>query len=144
MRLRRTAITLAIALTTSFCATAVATAAPAAPCRSGVAACVDLRSQQAWLLKDGLNYGPVPIKAGAARTPTLVGNFKVQWKDKYHRSSEFHNAPMYYAVFFEPGGIAFHEGSLKIPSAGCVHLSHNDAVKFYDTLQVGDPVEVVD
>jgi hypothetical protein len=47
-----------------------------------------------------------------------------------------------FAVFFAEGGIAFHEGSLDRPSAGCVRLGHADAVEFYNVLQLDDRVQV--
>ena len=49
---------------------------------------------------------------------------------------------MPYSVFFN-SGIAFHEGSLSVPSHGCVHLSQEAARTYYNTLQPGDVVEVV-
>ena len=68
--------------------------------------------------------------------------FHVTWKDLHHRSSEFHNAPMPYSVFFN-GGDAFHEGSVTVRSNGCVHLTQPAAQTFYNTLHVGDEVQVV-
>jgi lipoprotein-anchoring transpeptidase ErfK/SrfK len=65
----------------------------------------------------------------------------VEWKNRDHVSGES-GAPMPYAVFFAPGGIAFHEGSLQTNSAGCVRLAHREAVAFFDYLQVGDEVQV--
>ena len=50
--------------------------------------------------------------------------------------------PMPFAVFFAPGGIAFHEGDVNSPSAGCVRLDRANAERWYATLQVGDRVEV--
>jgi lipoprotein-anchoring transpeptidase ErfK/SrfK len=52
------------------------------------------------------------------------------------------HAPMPFSVFFADGGVAFHEGSLQTSSYGCVHLAHDDAVAFFNTLQVGDEVQV--
>nr|WP_264197769.1 L,D-transpeptidase [Pseudonocardia sp. ICBG601] len=67
---------------------------------------------------------------------------KAQWKNKDHRSREFNNAPMPFAVFFAPGGIAFHEGNTETESAGCVRLSRENAERWFNSLQVGDRVEV--
>ena len=50
---------------------------------------------------------------------------------------------MPYSVFFTTTGVAFHQGSLKVKSHGCVHLSHAAAVMFYNSLHPGDVVEVV-
>ena len=113
------------------------------PCTASAVACVDLASNKAWLIADGeIARGPVSMSHGGQGKETPKGTFQVQWKDKDHKSAEFNNAPMPYSVFFAPGGIAFHEGNPSNPSAGCVHLAHDDAVAFYDFLAVGDEVQV--
>jgi hypothetical protein len=120
-----------------------AAATKGAPCSVSARACVDLSTQQAWLMSSGsVSYGPVPVATGKASAPTDPGTFQVFWKDLHHRSSEFHNAPMPYSVFFN-GGDAFHEDSVKVPSNGCVHLTLSAAQTFYNTLHVGDVVQVV-
>lgn len=117
--------------------------AATAPCSAAARACVDLGTQQAWLMRNGaVVYGPVPVRSGKASAPTDPGTFHVTFKDRHHRSHEFHNAPMPYSVFFH-GGDAFHAGSLSVPSNGCVHLSWSAARTFYDDLNVGDVVQVV-
>lgn len=115
------------------------------PCTASAQACVELATDQAWLLDQGkVIRGPVPIKPGAPDEPTPTGTFTVQWKDEHHISDMPNHAPMPYSVFFAPGGVAFHEGSLQDYSAGCVHLAHDDAVAFYDTLPIGAQVQVHD
>ncbi|MDN5749577.1 MAG: L,D-transpeptidase [Pseudonocardia sp.] len=113
------------------------------PCTATAMACVDLVGLRAWLLQGGrVVRGPVPISIGGdgdASTPP--GRFRVEWKNKDHVSGES-GAPMPYAVFFAPGGIAFHEGNLQTTSAGCVRLAHDEAVAFFDYLRVGDEVQV--
>jgi lipoprotein-anchoring transpeptidase ErfK/SrfK len=124
-------------------AVAAAVQSAATPCGSAAAACISLSSQQAWLMNGGqVAYGPTPITSGKPGQNTPVGVFRVLWKDKNHRSSMFHNAPMPYSVFFTNTGVAFHEGSLRAPSAGCVHLSHNAAATFFNRLSVGQVVQV--
>ena len=113
------------------------------PCAAGVDACVDLSSKQTWLIKDGaVVYGPAPITSGRPGYRTPPGTFKVGWKDIDHKSAEFDDAPMPYSVFFN-GGIAFHQGSLSVPSHGCIHLSRSAAETYYNSLSVGDTVQVV-
>jgi lipoprotein-anchoring transpeptidase ErfK/SrfK len=120
-----------------------AAASSSAPCGVSARACVDLSSQQAWLMNDGtVSYGPVPVATGKASAPTAPGTFRVLWKDLHHRSSLFNNAPMPYSVFFH-GGDAFHQDSVTVRSHGCVHLTKQAAQTFYNTLQVGDVVQVV-
>jgi hypothetical protein len=123
-------------------APAQADAAQATPCAAAARACVDLATQQAWLMTNGVvDYGPVTVRTGRSSAPTDPGTFRVTFKDLHHVSSIFHVA-MPYSVFFN-GGDAFHEGSLAVSSHGCVHLSRTSAVTFFDTLHVGDEVQVV-
>ena len=49
---------------------------------------------------------------------------------------------MPYSVFFAPGGIAFYEGRQDTPSSGSVKLVREDAAAFFDTLQVGNEVQI--
>lgn len=124
--------------------TAQATGGSPSPCRASAKACVSLSTKQAWLQNNGTtSYGPVPITSGKPGSETPTGVFRVQWKDADHRSSEFNNAPMPNSVFFTYTGVAFHEGSLRAQSNGCVHLSTTAAKRFFDTLNPGDEVQVV-
>jgi hypothetical protein len=112
------------------------------PCDAGVDACVDLSANQSWLLKDGaVIMGPVPITHGRSGHRTPPGTFQVSFKNKDHVSS-IYDAPMPYSVFFN-GGIAFHEGSLSELSHGCIHLSPKAAKSYFNSLAVGDTVQVV-
>lgn len=125
------------------------------PCTAAASACVDVRKKQAWLIKDGKVFrGPVPIATGGKGEDTPTGNvFRVYRKDKDHKSTEAliksgpnkgQPAPMPYSVFFEDGGIAFHSGSPSVASAGCVHLNLADAIAFFNFLQIGNHVQVMD
>jgi hypothetical protein len=112
------------------------------PCDAQAKACLELHSNQAWLMDNGsVTRGPVAVAVGRPGHVTPTGTFRVQYKDIDHYSKEY-NAPMPYSVFFTTTGIAFHEGSLSVQSHGCVHLSHANAVAFYQALQPGDVVEV--
>ncbi|MFI0469051.1 L,D-transpeptidase [Saccharopolyspora sp. 5N102] len=129
---------------TSGVATAQAAGGSPSPCRASAKACVSLSTNQAWLQKDGsTSYGPVPITSGKPGSETPTGIHRVQWKDADHRSREFNNAPMPNSVFFTKAGVAFHEGSLRAKSNGCVHLSTTAAKRFFDYLNPGDEVQVV-
>ncbi|WP_290062947.1 L,D-transpeptidase, partial [Amycolatopsis solani] len=121
---------------------------PGVPCAaaaaaSGTAACVDLSAHQAWLLQGGkVVYGPVKMLPGRKGYATPTGTFHVLSKEKMHLSKEFDNAEMPNSVFFYPGD-AFHTGSLSVYSHGCIHLSPAASLKFFNTLHVGDVVQVV-
>ncbi len=115
-----------------------------APCDAPAQACVDLATEQAWLMEQGeVTYGPVPMRGGMPGYETPTGTFKVLWKDIDHRSREYDNAPMPYSVFFTKSGVAFHEGDLSRQSHGCVRLTRSAAQKFYAELQEGEIVQVV-
>jgi L,D-transpeptidase catalytic domain len=145
------AITLAGALLgTATAATAApvlastAAAAPAAkvPCSKTVRACVRLSTNQAWLLDDGkVVSGPVPISHGRKGFATPAGSFRVSFKNEDHVSS-IYDQEMPYSVFFN-GGIAFHQGSVRQKSHGCIHLTAPAARKFFAELEPGDRVQVV-
>lgn len=145
--LRHAAMAVTIAVGCAVLTPAVAAAAvgsAASPCGSSAAACISLSSQRAWLMSGGqVTYGPTPITSGRPGYRTPPGVFRVLWKDKNHRSSEFNNAPMPYSVFFTSTGIAFHEGSLSVLSHGCIHLNRNAATTFFNRLSVGQVVQVV-
>ena len=129
--------------TTTSPTTTTTTPPPEPPCAITTGACVSLSAQQAWLFRDGnLVHGPVPTESGGPDQPTPAGTFRVAWKDRVHRSSQY-GTDMPNSVFFAAGGIAFHAGSLTSPSHGCVHLSDSDSAIFFDNLAVGDTVQVV-
>jgi lipoprotein-anchoring transpeptidase ErfK/SrfK len=111
-------------------------------CPEKALACVDLKDKVSWLQVNGVvMYGPVRIEPGSPGQLTPTGVFTVDRKDKHHISNEF-NEPMPDAVFFAPGGIAFHVGSLTKGSHGCVHLTTRDANYYYEQLQIGATVAV--
>lgn len=114
-------------------------------CPATAAACVDLSDDLTWLQSNGrISYGPVRMEPGPPGTQhaTPRGIFQVLWKaGPNFISSEYHE-PMPYAVFFAPGGIAFHGGSLTTPSHGCVHLDIGSARYYHDHLPIGAEVVV--
>lgn len=115
---------------------------PGTPCRTAARACIELSSNRAWLIRDGVvQSGPVPITHGRRGFRTPPGTFHVTFKNRDHVSS-IYDAPMPYSVFFN-GGIAFHQGSLREKSHGCIHLSRTAAKAFFNSLSRGDMVQVV-
>ncbi|ONI86158.1 hypothetical protein ALI22I_25965 [Saccharothrix sp. ALI-22-I] len=122
---------------------APATASASTPCSISDGACLKLSTNQAWLVYQGnASYGPVPVTHGRPGYETPVGTFSVLRKVRDDWSKPY-NAPMPYSVYFTSSGIAFHEGSLTDLSHGCVHLSHDAAVTFFDNLFAGEQVQVV-
>jgi hypothetical protein len=150
----RGALLLVTVLVACLLGTGVAAAAPApaavpaatkpagVPCKTTVAACVRLSTNQAWLLRDGkVAAGPIRVSHGRAGFRTPPGTFRVSFKDQDHISSVF-DQPMPYSVFFN-GDIAFHQGSVRVTSHGCVHLPAAAARTFFGELNHGDVVQVV-
>lgn len=146
------ALVLAVTLVGTLLGTATAaTAAPAPttaapkttmPCSTSARACVKLSTNQAWLLSNGkVASGPVPISHGRKGFATPPGTFRVSFKNEDHVSSIYDQA-MPYSVFFN-GGIAFHQGSVRQKSHGCIHLTAAAARTFFAELRPGDRVQVV-
>ncbi len=125
-------------------APAAATGAPVpgTPCTASARACVDVSRRLTWLIDGGyVVHGPVAMRPGDAERPTPKGVFAVQWKAEQWTSREtFTQMP--YSVFFAPGGVAFHQGRMDTPSAGCVKLAEPEARRYFEALQVGDEVQV--
>jgi L,D-transpeptidase catalytic domain len=118
--------------------------ASATPCKATAKACMVLSHHTAWLT-DGegrITYGPVTATGGDVAYPTPTGTFRVLSKKAHYRSTEFRNAPMPYSVFFYPGD-AFHADDVHKWSHGCIHLDWGDAKTFFDTLKVGDQVQIL-
>ena len=137
----RTSTTPGIAATRGPTLTAEARSA----CPAAASACVDLSGHLTWLQSGSrVTYGPVHMEPGTpgTRQATPRGIFHVEWKaGPNYISTEFHE-PIPYAVFFAPGGIAFHGGSLATASHGCVHLDIGSARYYHDHLPIGAEVAV--
>jgi hypothetical protein len=114
-------------------------------CPPAAAACVDLSRHLTWLQSHGkVSFGPVQAEPGPPGTAnaTPTGTFKVMWKGGPNVISNTYHEPMPWAVFFAPGGIAFHAGSLTTPSHGCVHLTMANAHYYNEHLAIGAEVVV--
>ncbi len=114
-------------------------------CPAAATACVDLNDHLTWLQSDGrITYGPVSMEPGPPGTQqaTPRGTFHVLWKAGANYISTEYHVPIPYAVFFAPGGVAFHGGSLTTPSHGCVHLDIGSARYYHDHLPTGAEVVV--
>jgi hypothetical protein len=123
----------------------VLTARDVRMCPQPATACVDLTRHLTWLQSGGrVSFGPVRMEPGPPGTAhaTPRGTFQVSWKAGPHYISTIYGDPMPWAVFFAPGGIAFHGGSLTVPSHGCVHLTVANAHYYNEHLPVGAQVVV--
>jgi lipoprotein-anchoring transpeptidase ErfK/SrfK len=123
----------------------VLTALDRRQCPATAAACVDLTRHVTWLQSGGaVSFGPVWMEPGppGSAHATPRGTFQVAWKAGPGYISTIYGDPMPWAVFFAPGGIAFHGGSLTVPSHGCVHLTIANARYYNEHLPVGAKVAV--
>jgi lipoprotein-anchoring transpeptidase ErfK/SrfK len=114
-------------------------------CPPPATACVDLTRHLTWLQSGGrVTFGPVRMEPGPPGTvhATPRGTFQVSWKAGPYYISTTYGDPMPWAVFFAPGGIAFHGGSLTKPSHGCVHLTVANARYYNEHLPIGAEVVV--
>lgn len=112
-------------------------------CPRAATACADLKDHLTWLQSGGrITYGPVRMEPGARRDPTPRGIWHVAWKAGAHYISTSFGVPIPYAVFFAPGGIAFHAGGLTSSSHGCIHLRLRSARYFHNHLPEGAEVAV--
>ncbi|RJO75164.1 murein L,D-transpeptidase [Nocardia panacis] len=113
-----------------------------APCSKAARVCMQLSSNQAWLMDNGkVVYGPTPISHGRPGFETPPGTFRAAFKKEYHWST-MHHAEMRYAVFFN-GDIATHIGPIEEKSHGCIRMTPDGARALYDYVSPGDVFEVV-
>jgi lipoprotein-anchoring transpeptidase ErfK/SrfK len=79
------------------------------------------------------------VSTGATGFETPTGKYNPTWLSKDHKSKEYDNAPMPFAVFFNKG-IAVH-GTQAVSmlgqpaSHGCVRLATENAATFFDLVQ---------
>ena len=79
------------------------------------------------------------VSTGRPGLETPQGSFKPTWLDAKHKSDEYEDAPMPYAVFFS-GGYAVHATEytkrLGTPAShGCVRLSLDNAATFFNLVK---------
>jgi L,D-transpeptidase catalytic domain len=114
-------------------------------CPPAATACVDLTRRLSWLQSGGkLTYGPVRIEPGppGSAHATPRGTFSVMWRGGPNARSNIYNELMPWAVIFTSSGVAFHAGSLTVPSHGCAHMTMANAHYYNEHLALGDEVVV--
>jgi lipoprotein-anchoring transpeptidase ErfK/SrfK len=103
---------------------------------------ISLSDQMAYLYRGDTLMAATTISSGREDKPTPTGIFSILGKTPMYRSKKYDNAPMPYAEFFEPHGIALHAGYVgsEPNSHGCVHLPTAFAKKLYSITDIGTPV----
>jgi lipoprotein-anchoring transpeptidase ErfK/SrfK len=105
---------------------------------------ISLSDQMAYVYRGDMLVAATTISSGRDSKPTPTGVFSVLNKMPMYRSKKYDNAPMPYALFFEPHGIALHAGYVgdEPNSHGCVHLPGAFAKKLYSVTDIGTPVYI--
>jgi lipoprotein-anchoring transpeptidase ErfK/SrfK len=69
------------------------------------------------------------VSTGARGYATPSGHYKVSWLDEHHKSKQYNDAPMPYAIFFDEGkAIHGFAGNVGGPAShGCVRLATGNA-----------------
>ena len=105
---------------------------------------ISLSDQMAYLYRGDTMVAASTISSGKDSKPTPDGIFSIFKKTPMWRSKKYENAPMPFAQFFDPAGIAMHAGyNPVIPAShGCVRLPSAFAKKLYSVTDVGTPVYI--
>jgi len=105
---------------------------------------ISLGDQMAYLYRGDTIVAASTISSGKDSKPTPDGIFSILRKTPMWRSKKYDNAPMPFAQFFDPAGIAMHAGFNPghAASHGCVRLPPAFAKKLYSVTDVGTPVFV--
>jgi hypothetical protein len=113
--------------------------AAAAPASADILIHVDKSAQRMTVSVDGTPRYVWPVSTGGPHYDTPSGTFKPNRMDKDHKSQEYDQAPMPYAMFFDDNGHAIHgtyEKSIgRAVSHGCVRLSVAHAATLWDLVK---------
>ena len=105
---------------------------------------VDLSRQLADIYRNGIRIGVSTVSTGKPGHETPTGVFTILQKDKWHHSSTYNNAPMFFQERLTWDGVALHAGGLPgyPESHGCVHLPYAFAQELFGTTTMGGTVVV--
>jgi hypothetical protein len=125
----------------------LASASACGPALATVRISIDLATQRLTAARGGETV-VWKISSGRAGYETPAGRYSVMRMEADHYSDEYEQAPMPYAIFFSPRGLAIHgsfERGLGSPrSHGCVRLSVPNAQKLFEWVeQQGATIEIV-
>ncbi len=120
--------------------------APQAASVGPIVVLVSLKTQLAYVYRNGLLIGYSAVSTGKKGHETPTGVFTTLQKDKDHRSSIYNSAPMPFTQRLTWGGVALHAGGLPgYPSShGCVHLPSAFAAQLFDASPLGMTVVVTE
>jgi hypothetical protein len=110
---------------------------------------IDLSSQRLTAVRGNGETVVWKISSGRPGYETPTGHYSVMRMEADHHSDEYEQAPMPYAIFFSPRGLAIHgtfERGLGSPrSHGCVRLAVGNARQLFEWVeqQGGASIEIV-
>ena len=100
---------------------------------------IDLDSQRLSATKASGEMVVWKISSGRSGYETPIGHFSVMRMEKDHHSDEYDQAPMPYALFFSPRGLAIHgtfeKGLGRPASHGCVRLAVPHAQQLFSWVE---------
>ncbi|MGY4397923.1 hypothetical protein ACVWZA_003120 [Sphingomonas sp. UYAg733] len=107
---------------------------------------VGLKTQRAYLYRNGLPIGVSTISSGRPGYRTPTGIFTILQKDADHKSNLYKDAPMPFMQRLTWGGIALHAGDLPgyPDSHGCVRLPLAFAKLLFGVTRLGLTVIITD
>lgn len=122
-----------------FAALAAAVLFTAAPAGAAVRVRIDLAAQRLEAVTPQGETVNWKISSGRRGYETPTGTYSVMRMEADHHSDEYDQAPMPYAIFFSPRGLAIHgsyERGLGRPlSHGCVRLAVPNARQLFDWVE---------
>jgi len=121
--------------------------AAAAPseCEQGTVICISQDARSLRLMVDGETRVRMSVRFGSQRTPTRVGDFRIEWKDANHYSTLYHTA-MPFSLFFDRGQAIhysedFARNGYRGASHGCINTRDYSAMSdLYDSVSEGTRV----
>jgi lipoprotein-anchoring transpeptidase ErfK/SrfK len=99
------------------------------PKPASIVVTVTKSDQHMIVIVDGKPRFKWSVSTGARGYATPSGHYKVSWLDEHHKSKQYNDAPMPYAIFFDEGkAIHGFAGNVGGPAShGCVRLSTGNA-----------------
>ncbi len=105
---------------------------------------VDLSSQRAWVMKNGIIINHAMVSTGREGYGTPAGRYVITDKHTSHVSTLYHVA-MPWFMRLNCGAIGLHSGYVtgQPASHGCIRLPYEKAKQFFSQVRVGDEVQIV-
>lgn len=113
--------------------------APLAASASSIVARVSVSRQTLYVYVDGMLRYEWPVSTAAAGMVTPRGEWNAEWLSRWHRSRQYNNAPMPFAIFFHEG-YAIHATEAtwalgRPASHGCVRLHPDNASLLFSMVE---------